>query len=156
VSEPTCHPVARQSLQACDPRLRRSAHLEWYGNQPSTDLASAASATAPAVADAALDATTGTMTGTVTDDPSGNAVAGAWVVAISSTGIAGGAITPSDGTYTIPGLPPPPGTYRATFVDPNSGRAQEYHDNSPDYTGGSPFDITAADTATVDADLALP
>ena len=116
-------------------------HLEWFDDLPNTGLASAVSVIAPGTADAALNATTATMAGTVTDDPSGAPVAGAWVVAIGPTGIAGGAVTATDGTYTIAGLAP--GTYRATFVDPNGGRTQEYHDNSPDYAGAAPINLTA-------------
>ena len=129
-------------------------HLEWFDDLPNTGLASAVSVIAPGTADAALNATTATMAGTVTDDPSGAPVAGAWVVAIGPTGIAGGAVTATDGTYTIAGLAP--GTYRATFVDPNGGRTQEYHDNSPDYPGAAPINLTAAHTTTINAALALP
>jgi hypothetical protein len=77
------------------------------------------------------------------------------VVAIGPTGnIAGGAVTATDGTYTIAGLAP--GTYRATFVDPNGGRTQEYHDNSPDYPGAATISLTAAHTTTINAALTLP
>ncbi len=127
--------------------------MEWYDDQASTGLGSAASVSPPVVADAALAPSTGSMSGTVTDDPSGDAIAGAWVIAIGSTGIAGGAVTAADGSYTISGLPP--GTYRATFVDPYGGRSQEYWHNSPDYPGAAPFAITAGATAAVDAALAL-
>ena len=65
-----------------------------------------------------------------------------------------GAVTDWDGTYTIAGLAP--GTYRATIVDPNGGRAQEYYNNSADYAGATPVNITAGATATVNAALALP
>ena len=66
------------------------------------------------------------MAGTVTDDLSGTPLVGAWVVAIGPTGaIAGGGVTAANGTYTIVGLAP--GTYRATIVDPNGGRTQEYY-----------------------------
>ncbi len=47
-----------------------------------------------------------------------------------------------------------PGTYRATIVDPNGGRTQEHYNNSPDYAGATPFNIAAANTATIDAALA--
>ncbi len=129
-------------------------NMEWHDNQPNTGLATATSVTAPAVTDAALDANTGSMAGTITDDPSGNPLVGAWVVAIGPTGaIAGGAVTSGAGTYTIAGLPP--GTYRATIVDPNGGRRQEYHNNSPDYAGSTPITVTAAGTATINAALAF-
>ncbi len=97
------------------------------------------------------------MAGTITDDPSGTPIGGAWVVAIAPGGIAGGAahaVTAANGTYTIAGLAA--GTYRATFVDPKGGRAQEYYNNSPDYAGATPINVTAGATATVNAALALP
>lgn len=128
--------------------------MEWFDNVPSAGLVDAASVTVPGVANAALRPNDGTVRGTITDDPSGVPLAGAWVVAIDPAGIAGGAVTAADGTYTIPGLAP--GTYRATIVDPNGGRAQEYYDNSIDYAGGTPFNVTAGATATVNAGLASP
>ncbi len=128
--------------------------MEWYDDLASTQLGDALTVTAPGVANAALDANTGSMTGTVTDDPSGDPVAGAWVIAIGPTGIAGGAVTAPDGTYTITGLAP--GTYRATFVDPDGGRTQEYYDDSPDFGGATTFTIVAAGTTTASAALALP
>lgn len=126
--------------------------MEWYDDQPSTALGDAATVTAPATADAALTPTTGTMTGTVTDAVSGDSLEGVWVIAIGPSGIAGGAVTGADGTYTIAGLPA--GTYRATFADPNGGRAQEYFNDSPDYPGATPFAITAGSAVTIDATLA--
>ena len=44
----------------------------------------------------------------------------------------------------------------ATIVDPNGGRTQEYFNNSPDYAGSTPINITAGGIATVNAALALP
>ena len=130
-------------------------NMEWHDNQPNTGLATATSVTAPAVTNATLDANTGTLAGTVTDDPSGTPITGAWVVAIGPTGaIAGGAVTAPDGTYAIAGLAP--GTYRATIVDPNGGRAQEYYNNSPDYAGATPVNITAANTTSINANLHHP
>ncbi len=128
--------------------------MEWYDNVPSTGLASAVSVTAPGTANAALNANTGSMTGTITDDPAATPIGGAWVIAIGPTGIAGGAVTNPDGTYTLPGLAP--GTYRATFVDPVGGRTQEYWNNSPTYPGATMFNITAANTATINAALHHP
>ncbi len=128
--------------------------MEWYDNQPSTGLGAAATVTAPATVDVALSPTTGSIAGTVTDEASGDPIAGSWVIAIGPSGIAGGAVTDAGGDYTISGLAP--GTYRATFVDPIGGRAQEYHDNSPDYPGATPFAVTAGAIATVDAALARP
>ena len=125
--------------------------MEWYNNQPSTGLSSATSVTAPGAANAALNANTGTMAGTITHDPAAYPVAGAWVIAIGPTGIAAGAVTAANGTYTIAGLAP--GTYRATFVDPNGGRTQEYWNDSPTYPGATTFNIAAASTATINAAL---
>ena len=129
-------------------------NLEWHNNQPYYNLANAASVTAPAETNAALDRNTGSMAGTITDDPAGTPVPGAWVIALGPSGIAGGATTAANGTYTITGLPP--GTYRATFVDPNGGRTQEYFNNSPTYNGATTFNITAANTTTIYANLHHP
>ena len=128
---------------------------EWHDNQPLTNLAGGTTVTAPTATNATLDRSTGSMSGTVRDDPSNTPISGAWVLAIGPTGIAGGTTTAPDGTYTITGLPP--GTYRATFVDPNGGRRQEYFDNATDFAGATPFNITAAtDLNSVDGFLALP
>ena len=129
-------------------------HAEWHDNQPITNLAGAASVAAPTATNAALGRTTGSMSGTVTDDPTGNPIAGAWVLALGPTGIAGGAITAANGTYTVTGLPP--GTYRATFVDPNGGHAQEYFDNAPDFSGATPFNITAAADTNINGAITVP
>ena len=40
-------------------------------------------------------------------------------------------------------------------MDPNGGRRQEYHNNSPDYAGSTPITVTAAGTATINAALAF-
>ena len=50
----------------------------------------------------------------------------------------------------------PPGTYRATFVDPNGGHAQEYFDNAPDFSGATPFNITAAADTNIDGAITVP
>lgn len=49
-----------------------------------------------------------------------------------------------------------PGAYRAAFVDPNGGRTREYHPDSPDYAGATPFNLTAGTTTTIDAALHHP
>ncbi len=130
-------------------------NMEWHNNQPSTGLATATSVTAPNVANAALDRNTGRMAGTVRDDVTSESLPGVWVLAIGPSGIAGGTITDAgNGSYTIDGLPT--GTYRAVFVDPNGGHTLEYHNNSPDYAGATPFNITAANTTTINAALHQP
>ncbi len=128
--------------------------MEWHDGQPNTGLESATSVVAPAVTGAALDPILGTMAGTITDDPSGDPVPGAWVIAIGPSGVAGGAVTGADGTYTITGLPV--GTYRATFVDPAGGRTQEYFDGSADAAGATPFSVAGGATTPIDADLHHP
>ena len=128
--------------------------MEWHNNLPLTGINNATSVTAPAVTNAALDPNTGTMAGTIVDDPAATPLAGNWVLAIAPTGITAGAITNTNGTYTLPGLTP--GTYRATFVDPNGGRTQEYWDNSPTYPAATPITITAANTTTINAALHHP
>lgn len=129
-------------------------HSEWHDDQPSTSLATASSVTAPAEVDADLDPSRGTMAGTVTDEVTGDPVAGAWVVAIGPTGIAGGAVTAADGTYAIEGLPA--GTYRATVADPVGGRLQEYWNGATDFAGASPITIAGGAATTIDVALDLP
>ena len=127
--------------------------MEWHSNQPLTGLATATSVTAPAVTNADLTRNTGSMTGTVTDQPSTNSAGGVWVIAIGPSGIAGGAITTPNGTYTITGLAP--GTYRAAFIDPSGLHDLEYFNDSVDFAGADPFNITAnTNTANINAALA--
>ncbi len=129
--------------------------MEWHRDHPYYDIALADTADAPDRVDADLNPRTATLTGTIVDDPSTAPLGGVWVIAISPNGsISGGAITAPNGTYTISGLAP--GTYRATFADPNGGHRQEYWNNSPDYAGATPFTATAGATITINAALALP
>lgn len=105
-------------------------------------------------ADPTMTSNRGTLAGTITVHPTAGPNPGAWVIAIGSSGITGGAIAAPNGTYNIPGLPV--GTYRAAFLDPIGGGTLEYHDNSPDYTGATPFNITAGATTTINAALVHP
>lgn len=128
---------------------------EWHDNQPLTNLSGATNVSAPTLTNATLDRNSGSLSGTVRDDPSNTPIAGAWVVAIGPTGINGGAVTAANGTYTITGLPP--GTYRATFVDPNGGRAQEFFDEAAGFGTATPFNISAGTNLSgVDGNLSLP
>jgi hypothetical protein len=136
-------------LAFLDPTAQHT--MEWHRDQAYSDLALAATVHAPANTNAALDPAGGSMTGTVTETVLGDPLAGAWVVAIGPTGIAGGAITASDGSYEIHGLPP--GTYRATFVDPRGAYAQAYWEGATSYEDGTVFAINTADTTTIDAVL---
>jgi hypothetical protein len=129
--------------------------MEWHDNQPFNGIATATNVTAPTVTNAALDRNTGTITGTITDTSTGAPLAGAWVFAIGPTGALTGTATRPNGTYTITGLPP--GAYRATFVDPHGGRAQEYFNDSPTYDGGTNINVVAgATTPNINAALSLP
>jgi len=123
--------------------------MEWHLNQPSSGIANAASVSAPAVVNAALDTNSGSMAGTITDDPSGTPIPGAWVLAIGPNGVAGGAITAANGTYTLAGLPA--GVYRAVFIDPSGSHVQEYWSNSPSYAGANPISIAAGAATTISA-----
>ena len=129
-------------------------NLEWHSNHPYYALADANSVTAPAATNAVLDPNTGTLAGTITDDPAATPIAGAWVIAIGPSGIAGGATTAANGTYTIAHLPP--GTYRAAFIDPTGSHFLEYYNNAAGFGGATPFNITAANTTTINAALAHP
>ena len=128
-------------------------NMEWHDNLPATGLGSAASVTAPAVTNAILDANTGSMAGTITQDPSGAPISGAWVLAIGPNGVAGGAVTAANGTYSVTGLAP--GTYRAAFLDPVGGGVLEYANNSPDFAGANPFPVAVGATSTANAALAF-
>ncbi len=128
--------------------------MEWFDDLGSTELGSAVSVTAPGTADAALASTRGAVAGTITDDPSGDPLEGAWVIAIGPSGIAGGAVTAVDGTYRVDGLAT--GTYRVTVADPVGGRRQEFYDDAVDVGGAVPLSVVAGGTVTVDAALALP
>ena len=123
--------------------------MEWHLNQPSSGIANAASVSAPAVVNAALDTNSGSMAGTITDDPSGTPIPGAWVLAIGPNGVAGGAITAANGTYTLAGLPA--GVYRAVFIDPSGSHVQEYWSNSPTYAGANPISIAAGAATAISA-----
>lgn len=129
-------------------------HMEWHDDLPYNGLAASSTVTAPGVVGAVLSRTRGAVAGTITDDPSGQPLPGAWVVAIGPRGIAGGAVTGSDGSYTIDGLPA--GTYRATMVDPVGGRTQEYWNGATSSAGASPITVAGGATTTIDAALRLP
>jgi len=129
-------------------------HTEWHDNQPFNALGGAAAVVAPSATNASLDRNNGTMSGVLSDDPSGTPLNGAWALAIGPNGIAGGAETLANGTYAINGLLA--GTYRATFVDPNGGRTQEYWNNVTDFGASSPLTIAGGATTTINAALALP
>lgn len=128
--------------------------MEWFDDEPRTGLADAASVTAPGTADAGLDSSTGHLSGVVNDEGTSAPVAGAWVIAIGSSGIAGGAVTGPDGTYVIGGLVP--GSYVVTFVDPVGGRTQEYWDNSQGLEGATSVAVAAGNTTTSNASLGGP
>ena len=128
--------------------------MEWFDDLGSTELGSAVSVTAPGTADAALASSRGAVSGTITDDPSGDPLEGAWVIAIGPSGIAGGSVTAADGSYRVDGLAP--GTYRVTVADPNGGRRQEFYDDALDFGGAVPLSVLAGGTVTVDAALAPP
>ena len=126
-------------------------HMEWHDDLPYWEIAAADTATLPDKVNAALAPTTGTIHGTIADDVTHLPLVGVWVIAIAPNGIAGGAITAADGSYTLAGLAP--GTYRATFVDPVGGRTQEYWHDHLVYDVADPIAITVGATATIDEDL---
>jgi hypothetical protein len=86
----------------------------------------------------------GSFSGTVTDQATGAALAGVAVYAIGPNGLVGGTSTSGGGTYTLANLPV--GTYRAVFLDQRGRRLAEYWNNSPDFAGATPFNVTAGTT----------
>lgn len=128
-----------------------SHNMEWHDNQPSNGLAAAASVTAPTNTNAALDANTGSLSGTVVDDPTGEPLACAWVLAIGPNGPAGGGLTGPDGTYTIDGLKA--GTYRAAAIDSKGGRGLEYWQDSATYETADVFAVAAGSATNIDTEL---
>ncbi len=119
--------------------------MEWHDNQPFHGLASATTVTAPTVANAALALTTGHIGGTVTDPTGPNA--GAWVIAIGPSGVAGGDVTAANGTYDITGLAP--GSYRVTIVDTTAAYPQEYWQNASSFGAAALVNVTAGGASTI-------
>ena len=124
-------------LEFVDPSANH--HMEWHDDLPYNGIAAAASVTAPGTVDAGLTRATGSMSGRVTEEAF-STIPGAWVIAIGPTGIAADE-TDGYGNFFIDGLPF--GTYRATVIQPGSGRDQEYWQDSSDYAGATPFAVTA-------------
>ncbi len=146
-------PAGGYKVGVLDPEGRHT--MGWFVQQPYSGLADAATVVAPGTAEVSLTPTTGSVAGSVVDDPNGSAVACAWVVVIGSTGrVAGVGVADAQGDYTVPGLPV--GTYRATMVDPATGRIQEYWNDSLSYMGATPFSVAPGATTTVEGALALP
>ncbi len=115
--------------------------MEWHDNQPNTGLGAATTVNAPAATNASLARTTGSIFGAVFDATTNQPFAGAWVLAIGPSGIAGGTTAAANGSYTLNGLAP--GTYRVTFVDPTGTRGQEYWDNALDFPSAGTLNVTA-------------
>jgi hypothetical protein len=102
-----------------------------------------------------MTSTGGGFSGVVTDGATGQPLSNVWVMAIGPSGLAGSTTVTCCGIYAISGLPP--GTYRATFVDPTGVRSQEYWNDSPDYNGATVFNVTAGgNTPGINAALDRP
>ena len=131
--------------------------MEWYDDVPFTNMTAAVTVTPTATApvkrrNAALTPSVGAMTGTIREAGSGTPISGAWVLALGSSGIAGGGFTNASGAYALSGLPV--GTYRAAFIDPTGTHALEYWDDSPDYAHSNAFVLSGVGAASgIDADL---
>ncbi|MBL8777474.1 MAG: hypothetical protein JNK12_16145 [Acidimicrobiales bacterium] len=121
---------------------------EWFDDRAGVDPVTATAVSAPGTANATLAPTTGEMSGTISLGD--RAAASAWVVAVGSSGIAGGAVTDAEGAYRITGLSP--GNYRAAVVHPLSGRF-EYWIDGTSYADAAVFPVTAGHDAPVDAQL---
>jgi hypothetical protein len=101
-------------------------------------------------ATAAQAATTGTITGTVTA-AGGNPIAGTLVDALFENSpadwtLAGHAVSGSDGTYTLSGLPA--GTYRISFSDVAGGYQTQYDGDMTDFNEATSITLTAGAALT--------
>ncbi len=100
-------------------------------------------------------ATGGRITGRVTDT-NGAPIANASVSASPAGAVSGGfgsAMTGTDGTYTISGLPA--GSYQVRFAPMGSDLISEYYRDTTNYSAATPVTVTAGNTTTgIDADLA--
>lgn len=139
-------------LAFLDPTGRHE--MEWHADQPYNSMGAAAPVSAPSTTDATLNPTTGSLGGTVVDDPTGDPIKDAWVLAIGSTGQIRGTRTEADGDFSMSGLPV--GTYRAAVVDAVGGRLLEYWDDSSDYEGAEAFVVTPSSAPQVVAGLSAP
>lgn len=141
-------------LELVDPT---GAHVpEWHPDQafgPDAAPVPVEATTPPATVDADLTPTRGTLAGHVLEDDSGDPLADAWVVAVGDDGVRA-TTTDGDGAYAIDGLPA--GTYRASALDPGSGRPQEYWPDQPGYGEAEPIEVGAGQTATADHSLDVP
>ena len=140
-------PAGRYLLGVVD---TTGAHrFEWFDDRAADGLAQATPVVSPATVDLEPDAAVGSVAGTVADRD-GAPVAGAWVVVVRPSGVAGTAVTAADGTYGIDGLPPD--NYRAAFVHPASG-ARVYWPAAPTYEDGAVFVVGAGSVSGLNAEL---
>lgn len=137
-------------VEVFDPggRYRR----EWFDDVPNpATLADLSLVAGGDSANAALTPTAGSLRGAVTVDATHAPLAGAWVVAIGPSGIAGGTVTDADGSYRIDGLAG--GFYSVVFADPSGAHAAEFFDDQPDPSHATPVAVDSGVTTTVDAGL---
>ncbi len=103
--------------------------------------------------------TSGLISGAVTTGSGATPLAGIRVTAYRQTSVtdwdvAGSALTSSDGTYAISGLPT--GIYRAKFDDPAGNYAVQFYQNQSTFSMATNFDVTDGQvTPNINADLAL-
>ncbi len=134
--------------------------VEFHRDSPTPDGSTMVGLTAGTQSDvdASLGAATAappgdaTVTGRVTETGTGAPIAGAWVVALATTGSFAGATTAdAQGEYR---LAVPPGGYHLEFIDPSATHRGEWHlDTAIEDLGGADQVVVTAAGATVDADL---
>ena len=152
-------PAGGYKIEFVDPDFHHD--LEFYDNQPYTGLGSAATVTATLGAattgiDAALFLPTGAVAGTITQTPGGAPLAGAGVAVMSTTDAHpyAAATTGPDGTYRIENLPP--GDYWAVAALPVGTHRPTFAGDTPTPAGAAVLTVTANNTTTTGADIALP
>ena len=129
------------------------AASEWYDDATSLGTATpvVVASGETAIADFEL-APGGEVSGTVSLE-GGGAATGGWVNIVDSAGdIVDSADVDGLGHYVVGGLPA--GTYYAEFLNFNWG-ATEWYDDAVDFDSATPFTVTAGETTTIDAELAL-
>jgi hypothetical protein len=140
-------PPGTYGVEAVDPTGTHT--VAWHpaaASLPESDPVAVAGGSRP-TADVSLQPSshTAAMAGTVTDTVSGNLLQGVWVLVLGPPNGApvGGAVTDSEGHYTVPNLEGR--QHQVVFLDPSGAH--------PVQSGPDPISLEAGTTTTVDTQL---